>query len=366
MLRLIGLLALVSACSANAAQPLRVGPQREFKTIAEAAEQAGDGSTIEVDAGTYRGDVAVWARDRVTLRAVGGRVRLVAAGRAAEEKAIWVVRARGMRVEGFDFEGTRVPGRNGAGIRFERGSLLVRDCRFIDNEMGLLAGNDADAVLEVENSEFAHNRRDDGGHNHNLYAGAIARLSVTGSYFHDATVGHLLKSRAAVSEIRYNRLTDEGGRASYELEFPNGGRAIVVGNLIQQSERTENSAMLSYGAEGYRWPLNELTLVHNTFIDDLPSGGVFVRTFPGAVQMTALNNLWVGNGKLPAPIGGGGDQTLGRAELDSDFRPRAGWHALGVSTPPQFTPHLEYRHPRATTPLAGQARFPGALQPARQ
>ena len=57
--------------------------------------------------------------------------------------------------------------------------------------------------------------------------GPFAVLKVTGSYFHHAKSGHLLKSRAAKNLIFYNRLTDEiGGTASYELEFPNGGSGL--------------------------------------------------------------------------------------------------------------------------------------------
>ena len=37
------------------------------------------------------------------------------------------------------------------------------------------------------------------GHNRNLYAGTIGRLSVQGSHFYHATVGHLLRNRAAVN-----------------------------------------------------------------------------------------------------------------------------------------------------------------------
>lgn len=58
--------------------------------------------------------------------------------------------------------------------------------------MGLLTNNDSATVLEVENSEFAYNQRPD-GHDHNLYVGRIARLSVTGSYLHYAQIGHLLR-----------------------------------------------------------------------------------------------------------------------------------------------------------------------------
>lgn len=277
---------------------IQVGPTRAIKTIAEAARLVSPGGIVEVDSGDYPGDVAVWRQDQVWVRAVGGRVRLLAQGAAAEGKGIWVVRAQGMRVEGFDFEGASVPARNGAGIRFERGSLLVRDCRFLHNEMGLLTGNDTSTVLEVQDSEFAHNHRPD-GHNHNLYVGRIARLSVRGSYLHHARTGHLLKSRAAFNEIRDNRITDEaGGSASYELEFAEGGVAHVVGNLIAQSPDTQNQVLISYGAEGYRWPRNELLLERNTLVNPLPAGGVFLRVAPGSVVVRATHNRLVGAGRL--------------------------------------------------------------------
>ena len=277
---------------------LRVGPSKAIKTIAQASTLARAGATIEVDAGAYAADVAVWTRDDLTLRAVGGRVRLLAQGAAAEQKGIWVVRAKGMSVEGFDFEGAAVPDRNGAGIRLERGSLFVRDCRFLHNEMGLLTNNDPSTVLRVENCEFAYNQRPD-GHNHNLYVGRIAELSVKASFFHHAHIGHLLKSRAGVNDIYDNRLTDgEGGSASYELEFPNGGVAHVVGNLIAQSTLTENATLISFGAEGYNWPRNEIHLVNNTLVNPLQRGGVFLRVRPGADTIRAVGNTLVGMGTL--------------------------------------------------------------------
>jgi len=269
---------------------LTVGPQRAIKSIAAAARIARAGSQINVDAGDYAGDVAVWLHDDITLRAVGGRVRLLAQGAAAEGKGIWVVRAQRMQVHGFDFEGAKVPDRNGAGIRLDRGSLRITDCRFRYNEMGLLTNNDPDTVLEVYGSEFAHNQRPD-GHNHNLYAGRIARLTVVGSYFHHGHIGHLLKSRAALSHIMNSRLIDGvNGSASYELEFPNGGMAFVVGNTIAQSTGTQNRTLMSFGAEGYKWPNNELYLANNTLINPLLLGE-FLRVAPGADAVHDIDNV---------------------------------------------------------------------------
>ena len=56
-----------------------------------------------MEAGQYSGDVATWTTNRLTLRAVGGRVLLSAAGASAEGKAIWVIRGSNVLVEGFDF-----------------------------------------------------------------------------------------------------------------------------------------------------------------------------------------------------------------------------------------------------------------------
>jgi hypothetical protein len=301
---------------------LRVGPSRALSTIAAAARVAMDGDTVEVDAGEYIGDVAVWAKNNLTLKAVGGRVKLVANQMAAEQKGIWVVRGEKIVVQGFDFTGATVPSRNGAGIRFEKGSLLVRDCTFIANENGILTGNQNDARLEIENSEFGQNGFGD-GQSHNVYVGEIAYLSVSGSYFHHAKVGHLLKTRAAVNDIRYNRLTDEAdGQASYELEFAAGGVAYVVGNIIQQSPQTNNPHLVSYGAEGYKWPTNELYLINNTLIDDRAGSGVFLRVRPGAGTVRVENNLMVGAGSFDlAAAGGTGENFRGdEKSFVGDFR----------------------------------------------
>lgn len=356
-------------CSAAStwAGTIAVGPTREVRTLGEAARLARDGDTVLVDAGIYRRDVAVWTQNRLALRAVGGRVRLVADGAAAEAKAIWVVRGGAVTVEGFDFEGARVEGRNGAGIRFERGALTVRDCSFMHNEMGMLTGNDVESSLSVEDSEFAHNQRPD-GHNHNLYVGTIARFRISGSYLHDAQRGHLLKSRAALNHVLYNRLTDESGQASYELEFPNGGVAYVVGNVVEQAPGTDNLHVVSYGAEGYRWGDNRLYLAHNTLIDQRVPPGVFLRVSPGASSVQVLNNLLVGAARWDAGAGAllRGNVTVAAAELDADHAWRHTAPAVepaGAVDGQRLQPDRAYAHPRRTVALESPWTHPGAASP---
>ncbi|MCY7305282.1 MAG: hypothetical protein LH632_03865 [Rhodoferax sp.] len=357
-----------------AAETIRVGPQRAVKTISSAAAVAPSGSVVEVDAGVYEADVAVWTQDRLTIRAGGGRVRLVADGASAEGKAIWVMRGGQMEVEGFDFSGARVKDRNGAGIRLEAGKLVVRNCSFNHNENGILTSNDPRIELDVANSEFGHNGHGD-GFSHNLYAGSIARLSVTGSYFHHAKGGHLLKSRAAVSDIRYNRLADgAGGRASYELEFANGGVAYVVGNIIEQGAQTENPHLVSYGIEGYRWPRNALYLVNNTLVDGLAQGGVLLRVAPGNATVTAVNNLLVGSGTIEATAAGDYrnnvlvDRNVFEPAAPSEYRIKAGSGLSGrvvevaADGGVLLQQEAQYLHPRRTQALAGKPHNPGAVQ----
>lgn len=371
---IVALAALTTAIGAVAAQTIQVGPERALKTIAQAARLAKDGDTVEVDAGSYSADVAVWTQRDLKVRAVGGRARLLADGAAAEGKAIWVVRGGQVTVDGFDFEGAKVPGRNGAGIRFEEGRLVVKNCSFMHNEMGLLTSNNNEAELVIENSEFAHNSRPD-GHNHNLYVGSIASLSVTGSYFHHGVTGHLLKSRASQNRILYNRLTDEpAGHASYELEFPNGGVAYVIGNIIGQSQKTENSALISFGAEGYKWPANELYLVNNTLIDGKLVGGQFLRLRPGADVVRGINNLLVGFSSLEAA--GLGEfinnfnvqmtefesETLQDLRLKASSKARARAIDPGRANGQDLKPTRQYVHKLRTLVLDSPAIHPGAIQ----
>jgi hypothetical protein len=362
------------ASQGGGARVLAVGPGRAVKSLAEAARQAQDGDTLEVDAGDYPGDVAVWTQDRLVIRAVGGRARLAAAGRSAEGKAIWVVRGGDIRAEGFDFSGASVPSKNGAGIRFERGRLTLRDCGFFNNENGILTASDPGAELDIGGCEFGHNGYGD-GYSHNLYANGIGRLTVTGSYFHHARVGHLLKSRAIENHILYNRLTDEeGGTASYELEFPNGGVARVLGNIIQQGRRSENPILVSFGAEGYLPRANALYLAHNTLVDDGVPNARFLWIRDGERRVVVTNNLLVGAARLEFASTDKFENNLRAPRSDfadaerHDWRLRKSAAAFGRSTvvgaPVELdlVPRLEYVHPLSTRPVGRANVQPGALQ----
>lgn len=301
-------IALASLGHTASAATLVVAPQSALPTVAMALSRAADGDTIEVHSGTYRGDVAVIRHRRLTIRGVGTRPVMLADGRDAEGKAIWVVRDGDITIENIEFRGARVPDGNGAGIRFERGRLTVRHCAFLDNENGILTSNIEQGRLLIDDSEFGDAPTRIGTLQHLLYIGRIAQAVITGSHFHDGHRGHLIKSRAAETVITGNRIVDgPRGRASYEIDLPNGGLARVAGNTIGQSALTDNPVMVSYGAEGAHWPVNALVLEDNVMINERPAGGSFVRVWRdrlrGDAQVTVRRNRLVGPGSLDAGEG---------------------------------------------------------------
>lgn len=359
---------------------IRVGPQHKLNRVAEAARLAKDGDVVEIEAGEYLNDVASWSQSRITIRALGGRARMRSIGDSAEGKAIWVIKGNDVTVEGIEFAGGRVPDRNGAGIRHEGGKLTLRDCLFERNEMGILTWNNEAAELEVERSEFRHNSvspryREGDPIGHQIYVGAIARFTLRESYVHHGAFGHLVKSRARENHIYYNRITDEvGGRSSYELEFPNGGLAYVVGNIIQQGSQTENANIIAFGAEGYTWPRNELYLGNNTLVDDWPQGGNFLRAAPGNKRIKAVNNLLIGKNRLePA----GGEEYIANHQAEwsdvalavrEDYRLKRGSKLVGKAVDPgeangvKLRPEREYVHPTSSRLLPDGPYSPGATQ----
>lgn len=350
---------------------LQVGPNAEFLTIERASRAAKDNDIIEIQAGEYYGDVTVWHQKKLTIRTRGGRARIYAAGEIAEGKAIWVIRNGDFYIENIEFIGAKAADLNGAGIRFEGGNLHLKNCLFYGNENGLLTGGTGD-YIKIENSEFAYNGHGD-GQSHNLYIGQVRNFSITGSYIHHANVGHLIKSRAQINHIAYNRITDEtGGRSSYELNLPNGGVAYVIGNTIQQSDHTQNSAVIAYGEEGLIWPENRLYLSSNTLVNDQPLGGAFLRAALGTQRVVSVNNLLIGYGKYHAK----------GIDIESTNDIRAGWEIFvqpnrhdyrlndkGLELPyaspaiPALLPLSDFIRAQKGAIFAVPPQHPGALQP---
>ena len=338
-----------------------MGPGHELKTPSEAAKVARDGDIVEIEAGLYAGDGAVWTQNALTIRAVGGRVHLRADGAEVEGKGIWVIRGARYTIEGIEFSGAKVPDQNGAGVRLEGPGLTVRNSYFHDNQNGILTSRHPESDVLVEHCEFARNGAGD-GQSHNMYIGPVRSFTLRYSYSHHAIVGHNVKSRAFKNYILYNRIADErDGRASYAIDLPDGGLSFVMGNLIQQGPENDNRTLVAYGAEGYKNPQNELYFVSNTLVNDDPRGGTFVFVRPGADAVRLINNLFAGPGEL---LAGKGESRSNLRTAKSDFtnpdkldyRPKARSGAIGKGIDAgsaygfSLRPAAEYRHPLGMLP----------------
>ncbi len=249
---------------------LTVGPGQTYATIASAVAASADGDVIDVLAGTYTDDV-LNIRHSLTLQSVGGPVRLVATREPGNGKGIIDEGGAGVSVtiRGFDISGVAVSDGNGAGIRYEGGTLVLDSDSIHGNQDGLLANSDPGGTITITRSEFAANGAGD-GYTHNIYVNGVASLTIDGSYIHDAVVGHEVKSRAASTTITNSRIQDQAGTASYSVDLPNGGIGILRNDVIEQGPNTQNPIMVSYGEEGGAPASGSLSISGTTFINDLP------------------------------------------------------------------------------------------------
>jgi MYXO-CTERM domain-containing protein len=315
-------LALSLGASSALAATLTVGPGKTYAKPCDANKDAKDGDTVEIDAsGSYAGDFCQWNQDNLTLKGVNGRPKIDATGMAISNgKGIWVLFGATTTVENIEFSGAAVDSANGAGIRHQGLNLTVRDCYFHDNQDGILggplkAGQPADGQGEVliERCEFAKNGAGD-GQSHNMYLNHYAKFTLQYSYTHSSNVGHLVKSRALESHILYNRISDdESTNVSYEINLPDGGRAYVIGNLIEQASDPngeQNGGIIDFASESAQ-PNSDLFVVNNTVVNNRVKGGTFVQIKDTVTTPAVLrNNIFAGNGTVCSQAS---------AVLDHDF-----------------------------------------------
>ena len=269
-----GLQAVAAPVVAPGSTVLTVGAGKDYATLGAALAAAGDGSTILVDAGTYTNDFGS-VGSKVAIIGVGGMVNLVATVQPPNGKAILTVDAD-CTIQNLSFSGCTVPDGNGAGIRYEGGSLTLQNCAFSGNQNGLLSAPVPGGTLTIQHCDFGFNGSGT-GYTHNLYVGAIGQLIVRDSAFHDVSVGHEIKSRAASTVITGNVIADgPASTASYSIDLPDGGSAVVTGNLIEKGPQAENQAAVHFGGEGIPYAGSSLLVQGNQFVNDRGPGTVGV------------------------------------------------------------------------------------------
>ncbi len=268
---------------------LTVGVGKEFTTVSAAIAASHDGDRILVDAGTYTNDFS-YIKHKITIEGVGGMANMVATVPPPNSKGIFVV-DNDVTIKNMSFSGVAIPdslGGNGAGIRYEGGQMVLINDAFIGNQDGILATPGIAGLtntITIDHSVFSGNGSGT-GQTHNLYVGGVDKLTVTNSIFQNAVVGHEFKSRALVSVIENNIFSDgPTGTASYSIDLPNGGVALIKNNVIERGPMAEQVNMIHFGGEGIPYAGSSLTVTGNSFVNDRTSStiAVFNQTTVSAV-----------------------------------------------------------------------------------
>ena len=365
----VPVLACLLAPAAARAATLQVGPGKTYSKPCDAIAAAQPNDTVAIDPGTYTDTCAIKTAG-LTVMGVGGRPKIdLTGGTPSGQKGIYVIDADGVTLQNLELTGATISsgsGENGAGVRIEASNLTIRGCYIHDNQDGILGSPlMAGGTLLIESSEFAHNGMGSGcvdgnGCTHNLYIGAnFAKVTFQYNYSHSLATdtpdkGHLFKSRAQQNFVLYNRFTGEGDTDSYEVEFPQGGLAVVVGNMIEKPPMSGNGSLVAYGLESLANADHRLFVVNNTLVND-KSGGTFFNSAAGAM-VVAHNNFLIGTG---TPWNGGAlsaDNVTSMAPMfvnqsGYDYHLQMGSPAIDKGVNPgsadafSLTPTEEYLHP---------------------
>jgi hypothetical protein len=315
---------LITASSAGQATLLTVNPNiaadgiTTFNTIASAVGVADADNNlattydVQITPGTYTNDFALVTRP-MTLEGTGsGAVMQASGGQLLQQKGIIVIpdtfiggAGQGLTVKNLTITGAAIDaglGGNGAGIRDQApgGTFLhVEDSKFIGNQDGILTGSDTgktnQEVVEIISSTFQNNGSGT-GQTHALYVGDALSLLVQNSIFCGTLEGHNVKSRAKSTTITGTQSFDGAvgggcagaGTTSYGFEFPNGGVVDLVNDTLTQGDFTHNNSMIGYGAEGYPYSNNTLSLVDTSLTSSI--GGIGIQHFNATGSCTLQNS----------------------------------------------------------------------------
>ena len=299
----VATLCTVAGTSIASAEPFTVVGGGSYGSLADAVAGAPSGATIDVAAGTYVDQSAsIPTGDILTIQSVGGTAVFDAVSRLANSQGI--IKTFGdLTVRGLEFENAAITdalGGNGAGIRYKKGDLTVLNSVFLNNQEGILGDADPAGTIVIDHSTFAGNGNvtDLSGHEHAIYVTKINSLTVENSTITGTKgAGSDVQSRAAQTTV-VNNVMDDGttSRANYAVNLPNGGQALIEGNLIEKGPLTTNHRIVAYGAAGAGalYSENSLTVTGNTFTSTDPLAIGIDIFAPDSPTATLSSNVYNG------------------------------------------------------------------------
>lgn len=282
------LLILAGAVSPAAAKLLAVGPDQVLTMPSAAAAVAARGDTITIAPGEYF-DCALWSADQLTIE--GANDAVVITDKVCQGKALFVITGNDVTIRNLTFMRARVPDGNGAGIRAEGRDLRVEHSRFVNNESGILAVDNADSKITIVDSDFTDNGKCQASCGHAVSIGRIAYLRVERSKFTGTKAGHHINTRALRTELSDDDIIDgASGTASYLVDLPNGGSLVMAGNRLEKGAKSSMPGVaVMMGEEGVTRPVEELRIVDNIFTNHTGRSTIFFKNWTGS-EPIAIGN----------------------------------------------------------------------------
>jgi hypothetical protein len=293
---LAGALSLQTFVAGASARTLTVGPDGQYTRPSQAAAVAQSGDTIRIAPGTYTDCMRI---DVSNVSIVGTGPGVVLQNVVCADKGIIVIEPGSSNtiVDNLVLQGATSTDRNGAGIRGQGENLIVRGTTFRNNQMGILATDPIPtSTIVVSNSVFEGNGNCSSFCGHAIYAGRIGKLDVEDSNFSNEIFGHYIKSRALLSVIVNNSISDTPtSHSSYLIDIPNGGAVQIVGNTLEKGVQAENHCCaIQIGEEGVRNPTSFITIRDNSLVNNSPDNAIFV-TNNTATRAALDGNKLIGN-----------------------------------------------------------------------
>jgi hypothetical protein len=227
--------------------PLGSTPRANIAPPADSLQAACDISeTVTLGLGVLFGAQAN-AHPHKPVHIKGQDTKLVSGG--AEGKGI-IVTSVDTTLESLDISGATVEDGNGAGVRHEGGALVLTRVALHHCQNGILGpARDTPATVVMKDCKI-HDNGTGTGQTHGVYIGRIARFQCINSQFWNTSVGHHVKSRAAVTTIQACEIgVNFDGNESYNVDIPVGGEATISECVLRQGPRTDNPIMVNYGSE---------------------------------------------------------------------------------------------------------------------
>lgn len=198
-----------------------------------------------------------------------------------------------LTVENLTFRDAVGYSNNGAALRPQGNALTVRNCRFINNQNGILFTGivEQDPVspyfyageLIIEDSYFERNGESIGALAHGIYFSQGDRLVVRDSEFVDTKQnGHHIKSLARETIVSGSSFSNQHAEITYNIDTPNAGTVLIVDNSFsyyEAADRDDNHSMFLYASIQSQGGKNPAPVVTYSFesnvIDNYHPNGFF-------------------------------------------------------------------------------------------